>query len=99
VTVRLRPAAEADLAAITRSIAADNPGAARRWVADIRRHCDNLGARPGTGVASPDIHPDLRVLPVGRYLICYVISPEGVDIVRVLHSARQREALLAKGRE
>ncbi len=94
MTYRLRPLAEADLAGIVRYIASDNPEAARRWLDDMARHCENLGLMPGIGVARPDIRPDLRLLPVGRYLILYEMSADGVDIVRVLHSARRWEELL-----
>lgn len=49
---------------------------------------------PGIGVARPDIRPNLRLMPVGRYLIFYEVTVEGVQIVRVLHSVRQWDELL-----
>jgi toxin ParE1/3/4 len=45
------------------------------------------------GRARPELAPHLRSLPFRRYVIFYVPLGEGVDIVRVLHSARDIEAL------
>jgi toxin ParE1/3/4 len=35
----------------------------------------------------------LRSFPVGRYLIFYSTLPDGIEAVRVLHSARDLDAL------
>jgi plasmid stabilization system protein ParE len=40
------------------------------------------------GIARFDERPNLRMLPVGHYLILYQEIAEGVEIARVLHSAR-----------
>jgi len=91
---RLRPQAEADIEAIALYIAEDNPSAASRWFENIYRHCQQLGKMPGIGVARPDVRPDLRVLPVGNYLILYRQIDDGAEIVRVVHGARQWEDLI-----
>jgi toxin ParE1/3/4 len=49
---------------------------------------------PGMGVARFDVRPNLRMFPVGNYLILYQEIEEGVEIVRVLHGARQWQELL-----
>jgi toxin ParE1/3/4 len=41
-----------------------------------------------------DIAPGLRSFPVGKYLIFYRLIDEGLEIVRVLHGARNIENLL-----
>ncbi len=94
MTFRLKPEAEADIANIALHIAADNPSAARRWLDDIDIRCRNLGETPGLGVARADVRPDLRMFPVGNYLILYRPIEGGVEIVRVLHGARRWRDLL-----
>ena len=81
--------AEADLVEIWLYIAEDNPPAADALLDDIDRKCDLLARNPHLGQARPDIAPDLRYFPAGNYLILYRITPEGVEIVRVVHGARQ----------
>jgi len=39
-----------------------------------------------------ELAADLRSFPVGRYVIYYRSLPNGVEIVRVLHSARDLNA-------
>jgi toxin ParE1/3/4 len=36
----------------------------------------------------------LRSFPVGRYVIFYMPTPKGVEIVRVLHGARDADSAL-----
>jgi toxin ParE1/3/4 len=40
------------------------------------------------GRPRPELAPDLRSFPFRRYVIYYVPLPDGVDVVRVLHSTR-----------
>lgn len=94
MTFRLRPEAEADLEGVALCIAADNPLAARNWLNDIYLPCQRLGATPGMGIARFDVRPNLRLFPVGSYLILYQGIAEGVEIVRVLHGARLWQELL-----
>ena len=37
---------------------------------------------------------DIRSMPVGRYVIFYLPLPSGIEIVRVLHGARDIESVL-----
>jgi len=94
MTFKLRPEAEADIEGIALYIAADNPIAARNWFNDIYLRCKRLGDMPEMGMARPDIRPDLRMFPVGNYLILYRLAKSGVEIVRVLHGARKWQELL-----
>ena len=91
---RLLPAAEADIETIALYIAEDNPRAAQHWVESIEERCARLGDMPGIGVARADVRPDLRMLPVGNYLILYRQVADDAEIVRVLHGARQWQDLL-----
>jgi toxin ParE1/3/4 len=94
MSFRLRPAAEADIAAIARHIAKDNPAASRRWVERLEKRCRLLGETPGMGVAKPEVRLNLRMSVMGDYLILYQAKAKGVEIVRVIHGARQWQSLL-----
>ncbi|MEN2981009.1 type II toxin-antitoxin system RelE/ParE family toxin [Tistrella bauzanensis] len=94
MSFRLRRAAEEDVAAITVMIAENNPIAARRWLNAIFSCCRDLGDMPGMGSARPEVHPDLRLYPVGNYLILYRKAEFGADIMRVIHGARHWQDLL-----
>jgi plasmid stabilization system protein ParE len=43
-----------------------------------------------------DLHPGLRSLPVGEYVIIYRIEDEHVQILRVLRGSRNIEALFGR---
>lgn len=80
--------AEDDLLSIWRYIAEDDPQAATRLLLSIDERCALLADNPQLGPARPDIAPDLRYFPFGNYLILYREVSNEVEIVRVLHGAR-----------
>jgi toxin ParE1/3/4 len=49
------------------------------------------------GRARPELAPDLRSFPFRRYFIVYLHLPDGIDVVRVLHSARDVDGDLLTG--
>ena len=53
-----------------------------------------LARRPRMGRSRPELAPELRSFPVGQYVIFYLPRPNGVEIVRVLHVARDIESIL-----
>ncbi|MBF0154694.1 MAG: type II toxin-antitoxin system RelE/ParE family toxin [Magnetococcales bacterium] len=83
-------ATENDLLSIWRYIAKDNPKAADRLLIELDEKCAILADNPLLGPSRSDIAPDLRYFPVGRYVILYREATHGVEIVRILHGARQR---------
>lgn len=85
--------ADADLLDIWLFIAADNPQAADRLLLDIDEQCRLLGENSRMGVARPEIAPEARSWSLGRYLILYRVIPEGIDVVRVIHGARDLQQL------
>ena len=93
MTLRFRPEAESDLMGIGRYIAQDNPAAAARFVARLRETCMALEANPDMGRARPELLPDLRGFPVGQYVVYYRREDETVEIVRVIHGARDIDAM------
>ena len=80
--------AEEDLLEIWIYIAQDNPGAADRVLDDIEERFYALANNPLIGRSRPDIAPELRYFSVGKYLILYRTVSDGIQIVRVIHGAR-----------
>jgi toxin ParE1/3/4 len=80
--------AHLDLLEAALRIAEENPTAADRWLDIIDEKCRPLARMPGVGRKRPDLAPELRSLPVGNYVIFYRPIPDGIQIIRVLHGAR-----------
>ena len=85
--------AEEDLIDIWLYIAQDNPAAADRLLDKIDGKIRLLAEQPAIGRAREDIAPDLRFLPIGKYLILYRIILDGIEIVRVVQGARNLKDL------
>jgi len=91
---RLSPQAKSDIEAIGDYIAEDSPGNARRFIERLTQKFVALGRNPTIGRARPELRPDLRSFPYGAYLILYRAIDDGVEIVRVVHAARNLEDLV-----
>jgi toxin ParE1/3/4 len=61
---------------------------------EIDRKLQALSRRPAMGRVRSELAPELRSFPVGRYVVFYLPCPDGIDIVRVLHGARDIETVL-----
>jgi toxin ParE1/3/4 len=85
---KLTPAAEQDLQEIWLYIAQDKPTAADQLLVRIETQCELLANHPQLGPARDDIAKGLRYHPLANYLILYRVIPQGVEIVRVAHGAR-----------
>lgn len=85
---RLSPKAVADLTDLIDYIAQDSPAAALRLIERIEKACAMVGDNPLLGPARPEIAPEARAWVVGKYLILYRGLPDGAEIVRVVHGAR-----------
>jgi toxin ParE1/3/4 len=91
--VTLTKQASADLDEIWLQIALDNMPAADRLIDRIVARCQTLSDHPYLGPARPEIAPDARMLVVGDYVALYRVTGPNVQIVRVVHGARQLEGL------
>jgi toxin ParE1/3/4 len=89
-----RAQALADMDSIWLFIAADNSEAADKCIDKIEERCRTLAKYPLISQSRDDIVPDLRYLIVDSYLVFYFPLDDGIDIVRVLHGARDVEHLL-----
>ena len=86
--VRYTAQAQEDILDIAFYIAQDNVGAAHRLIEKIFHACERLRASPLAGRARAEIAPNLRSLPVEKYVVFYRPVRGGVEIARVLHGAR-----------
>ena len=91
--VTRRPLAEADILEIWDYIADDSLAAADRWVDRLDVQFRLLAAQPMMGRARDELAPGVRSFPFGRYVVFYVPLDDGIDVVRVLHGARDIDAV------
>lgn len=87
--------AAADLEALHDFIALDNPRAAERLVERLEGAIGRLARNPAIGHSREDL-TTLPVLfwPVGHYLIVYRHSGTSLDVLAVVHGARDVSTLL-----
>jgi toxin ParE1/3/4 len=82
------PGARRDLIEIGDYIALDNPRRAASFVAEIEAEIARIAAQPGRFPARADLAPGLRAARRGRYLIFFLEAVGEVQIVRIIHGAR-----------
>ena len=80
--------ANLDLIEIGLRIAEENPAAADHWLEQVDEKFRLLAQMPEMGRKRPDLAPGLRSLPVSNYVIFYRPVPDGIQVIRVLHGAR-----------
>lgn len=77
-----------DLEEIVGFLGARDPSAAIRLTDRLEATCWELARHPSLGQLRPDLVRGLRFFPVGNYLIFYREAAEGIQVIRVLHGAR-----------
>ncbi len=88
-TVYFTQSARTDLLDAWLYIAEENPSAADRVLDAIEQDAHKLAQQPRMGRNRPDLAPQLRSWPTRTpYLLFYLLSDDGITIVRVLHHAR-----------
>ena len=90
--VTRRPLAEADVLEIWDYIADDGIAAADRWVDRLDKQFRVLAMQPMMGRARDELAPGVRSFPFGRHGVFYLPLDGGIDVVRVLHGARDIDA-------
>jgi len=86
------PASLRDLEEIGDFIGLDNRRRSRRFVAELRAACRSLGSESLRYPLQPQ-WAGARRMPVGNYLVLYRVLDDRVQIVRVLNSAQDLNAL------
>jgi len=61
---------------------------ADRVLGTIDQKCQALAEQPGIGRRRDELAPGLQSLPVGSYVVFYRAQDEGIEVIRVLHGAR-----------
>jgi toxin ParE1/3/4 len=97
-----RPLADADLVAIFRYYAREAGfRIADRFFSEAESTFARLAGMPGMGsryAPEEPLYADLRYFPVSRfrdYLVFYRPVTDGIEVIRVLHGARDIDSLLA----
>ncbi|MGD2014918.1 MAG: type II toxin-antitoxin system RelE/ParE family toxin [Desulfobacterales bacterium] len=88
-----KPQAEADLIEIWTYIAQDSLIRADKLLDEIDEKSQMLAQSPFIGKARDELAPTIRSFPIGNYLLFYQPIEDGIEIIRVLHRARDIEAL------
>lgn len=85
---QLRLTAETDVYEIMSYIGRRNPTAALNWQRDIYRTFDLLAVMPGLGSQREGVRSTVRMFPKDGYLIFFKRRNADIEILRVLHAAR-----------
>jgi plasmid stabilization system protein ParE len=95
VKVVFTEAAESDLEAVGDWIAKDNPERAAIFLRELRRSCVDIGPRPlGYPLVQHRRNDGIRRKVHGNYLIFYRVWLDAVEILRVVHGARDYARIL-----
>jgi toxin ParE1/3/4 len=89
--LRFSPQALRDLVEIGAYIEQDSPTYAARFILRLEEHCDLVARRPLIGRVRDEVRPGLRSIRYNRYAIFYRLIEDGIEIVRVIHNARDLE--------
>lgn len=93
--VILSTKAERDLEDIGDFIAEASPERAAGFVAELERKALRLATYPKRFALAPGLeHLEIRRQVHGRYLIFYRVGSDRVDVLRILHGARDYPSLL-----
>jgi toxin ParE1/3/4 len=104
-TITFRRKAMEDIADIASYIAADSPQAAQAFREALEHACALLADMPDVGISRSFGNPklaDVRLWPLKRfekYLLLYRAYGDTVDVIRVVHGARDLPALFSEPEE
>ena len=87
---------EQDVYEIAMFIARDNPDAAIRLIDRFDETLKMLAQNPLAGRAREDLAPRVRSFPIGNYLLFYRPAQHGIELIRVLHGARDLRRLFKR---
>jgi len=100
--IRILPAADRDIDEQIAYISQENLGAAGRYVEAVSASLDHIARMPGMGTTREYRSPrltGLRMIPIhgfGNFLVFHLVTPRTVDIVRVLHGARDIRKIFSR---
>ncbi len=94
ILFRISSLAQRDLEEIWLFIAQDDPDAADRFNDLLLRKFKLIAHQPKIGRVREDLGPNLRSFSAGNYIIFYRQIKKRVEIIRILHGARDIEEIL-----
>lgn len=84
--------ARLDVDGIFNFIGPDNSKAAARWVDYLEEKCWMFADTAGVGRKRDELAPNLRSFPVGKHMIVYRPSENGIEVIRLLRGAMDNPA-------
>jgi len=91
--LRISRPADTDMLEAWLHIATDNSTAADAFIDEIRAAMERLSRHPASGRLRDEFGPGIRSVVVQPYIIIYRETDETVDILRVLHGARDIDSM------
>ena len=82
-----------DLTEIWLYIATDSIRNADRFIDFLYEKCTLLCETPDIGRKRPELLPDIRCLPVKRYLIFYRVTDKAIEVARIVSGYRDITSL------
>lgn len=93
--VTITAEAEADLEQIATYVAEQSSRSALELVRELRERCESLLDAPrGYPLVPRYEHLGIRRRPFGRFLIFYRAGTDAIEVIHILHGARDYESLL-----
>ena len=90
--VTRRPQAEVDILEIWDYIADDSIVQADRWVDALDEKLALWATQPMMGRSRDELSIGIRSFAFGRYVVFFQPTPDGIDVVRILHGSRDMDA-------
>ena len=91
--LRISPRAAADLIEIWSYIADDSVANADAFIDRLYDTLQVLDRQPGSGRRREELAPGMQSFPYGSYVIFYRALTDAIEIVRILHGARDIESI------
>jgi toxin ParE1/3/4 len=92
----IKAEAQADLRQIWWHIERDSPARADAMLDRLFERMQRCAENPGIGRIRDDLMQGLRCAVVRPYLIFYTITTDGIDVVRVMHGARDSASFFSQ---
>lgn len=83
-----------DLDDIWDYVTQDNPTAAENLLRQLDAKFQMLSRNPQMGQDRSDLAPCLRCFSFGNYVVFFRAVPDGIELVRILHGARDSRRLI-----
>ena len=91
--IRIAPRATSDLTEIWSYIADDSTANADAFIDKLYETIQMLANQSRAGRRREELAPGILSFPFGRYIIFYRASQDAIEIIRVLHGARDIQTI------